>query len=68
MKLSHEKDKEKTAKILLKKGSLYVMRNVSRYDYAHEILKESESTFNGIKIPRKRRISVICRNNATAPQ
>lgn len=35
---------------------------VARQKYNHEILKSEESYFQGQKIPRSRRISIICRS------
>lgn len=37
-------------------------REQARYNFTHEILKDEESVFNGQKVLRQRRISVICRN------
>lgn len=37
-------------------------RDQARYNFTHEILKDEESIFNGQRVPRSRRISVICRN------
>jgi len=34
----------------------------SRYEFTHEILGESESTFKNQSISRDRRVSIICRN------
>ncbi|XP_061741266.1 alpha-ketoglutarate-dependent dioxygenase alkB homolog 7, mitochondrial [Nerophis ophidion] len=48
--------------LLLPRRSLYILRDQARYDYTHEILKDEKSMFNGEKVPRQRRISVICRN------
>ncbi|KAK3612311.1 hypothetical protein CHS0354_011029 [Potamilus streckersoni] len=62
MRLTHEKDEAKYADILLKRRSLYIMKNVARYDYKHEVLPEEKSVFKGTVIPKERRISVICRN------
>ncbi|XP_015180478.1 PREDICTED: alpha-ketoglutarate-dependent dioxygenase alkB homolog 7, mitochondrial isoform X2 [Polistes dominula] len=47
---------------LLPRRSLYVMSGVARQKYNHEILKSEESYFQGRKIPRNRRISIICRS------
>lgn len=41
---------------------LYCFRDTARYDYTHEILPDATSIFKGTKVPRDRRISVICRN------
>ncbi|XP_071758636.1 alpha-ketoglutarate-dependent dioxygenase alkB homolog 7, mitochondrial [Centroberyx gerrardi] len=48
--------------LLLPRRSLYILRDQARYDFTHEILKDEESLFHGQKVPRQRRISVICRN------
>ncbi|KAJ9579112.1 hypothetical protein L9F63_024781 [Diploptera punctata] len=62
MRLNHEKEKMMYADFLLKRRSLYIMKDVARYDYNHEILGADISVFRGEKVPRGRRISVICRN------
>lgn len=43
-------------------SSLHPYRDQARYNFTHEILKDEESVFNGQKVPRLRRISIICRN------
>ncbi|XP_034535006.1 alpha-ketoglutarate-dependent dioxygenase alkB homolog 7, mitochondrial [Notolabrus celidotus] len=48
--------------LLLPRRSLYILRDEARFNFTHEILKEEDSEFNGLKVPRQRRISVICRN------
>lgn len=48
--------------LLLSRRSLYILRDKARYDFTHEILKDEESVFNGQRVHRERRISVICRN------
>ncbi|XP_029914962.1 alpha-ketoglutarate-dependent dioxygenase alkB homolog 7, mitochondrial [Myripristis murdjan] len=48
--------------LLLPRRSLYILRDQARYDFTHEILKDEESVFHGLRVPRQRRISVICRN------
>ncbi|KAM4597928.1 alpha-ketoglutarate-dependent dioxygenase alkB homolog 7, mitochondrial [Polymixia lowei] len=48
--------------LLLPRRSLYILRDQARYDFTHEILKDEESVFHGKRVPRQRRISVICRN------
>ncbi|XP_044737902.1 alpha-ketoglutarate-dependent dioxygenase alkB homolog 7, mitochondrial [Chrysoperla carnea] len=62
MRLVHDKKKLYTADVLLKRRSLYIMRNSARFDYTHEILNEKESVFNKKEVPRDRRVSIICRN------
>lgn len=62
MKLVHDKQKELWATVLLKRRSLYIMRNDARFLYTHEILSNDNSEFNGVKVHKDRRISIICRN------
>ncbi|KAK3090956.1 hypothetical protein FSP39_016042 [Pinctada imbricata] len=62
MRLVHDKQKDKYADFLLKRRSLYIMRDKARYDYTHEVLDEDNSKFKGEIVPRERRISVILRN------
>ncbi|XP_054271789.1 alpha-ketoglutarate-dependent dioxygenase alkB homolog 7, mitochondrial [Macrosteles quadrilineatus] len=66
MRLVHDKDKTKVVDVLLKRRSLYVMRDTVRYDYTHEILAKEESKFQNQVVEKKRRISVICRNEPTS--
>lgn len=62
MRLVHNKQKEKVVDVLLKRRSLYIMRDCARYDYTHEILSNKLSVFKGAPVKKTRRISVICRN------
>uniref|UniRef100_A0A1B6LUG8 Alpha-ketoglutarate-dependent dioxygenase AlkB-like domain-containing protein n=1 Tax=Graphocephala atropunctata TaxID=36148 RepID=A0A1B6LUG8_9HEMI len=62
MRLVYDKDKSKVIDILLKRRSLYIMRDSVRYDFTHEILPNETSTFKQEPIRKKRRISIICRN------
>ncbi|XP_023153322.1 alpha-ketoglutarate-dependent dioxygenase alkB homolog 7, mitochondrial [Amphiprion ocellaris] len=62
MRLVKEDDSSEWLDLLLSRRSLYILRDQARYQYTHEILKDEESVFNGQKVPRQRRISVICRN------
>lgn len=62
MRLVHTDNKEQYADALLKRRSLYIMRDVARYKFTHEVLGEECSKFKGTVVPRDRRISVICRN------
>ncbi|GFS63970.1 alpha-ketoglutarate-dependent dioxygenase alkB homolog 7, mitochondrial [Trichonephila inaurata madagascariensis] len=62
MRLAMEENKNMYVDVLLRRRSLYIMSGLVRYKFTHEILKDSESFFNGMPIPRDRRISVICRN------
>ena len=45
-------------------SSLFLNRDDIRYDYTHEILKNSDSFFKGQQILKGRRISIVCRNEA----
>ncbi|XP_047428411.1 alpha-ketoglutarate-dependent dioxygenase alkB homolog 7, mitochondrial [Mugil cephalus] len=62
MRLVKENDSSEWLDLLLSRRSLYILRDEARYDFTHEILKDEESVFNGQRVPRDRRISVICRN------
>ncbi|XP_074041878.1 alpha-ketoglutarate-dependent dioxygenase alkB homolog 7, mitochondrial isoform X2 [Leptinotarsa decemlineata] len=62
MRLVHDKQKNLFADVLLQRRSLYIMKNIARFDYTHEILKNENSIFKGEQIYKDRRISVICRN------
>uniref|UniRef100_A0A3P9H6E3 Alpha-ketoglutarate-dependent dioxygenase alkB homolog 7, mitochondrial n=1 Tax=Oryzias latipes TaxID=8090 RepID=A0A3P9H6E3_ORYLA len=62
MRLVKEDDPNKQLDLLLTRRSLYILRDQARYNFTHEILKDEESVFSGQKVPRHRRISVICRN------
>ncbi|KAF7650820.1 hypothetical protein LDENG_00120200 [Lucifuga dentata] len=62
MRLVKETDTNEWLHLLLPRRSLYILRNQARYDFTHEILKDEESVFHGHRVPRQRRISVICRN------
>ena len=42
-----------------------ISRGASRYDYTHEILPNEDSYVNDIKVPKSRRISIVCRNEAS---
>ena len=33
-----------------------------RHEFTHEVLADNESYFNGVHMPRDRRISIICRD------
>lgn len=62
MRLVNEQNKSLYADVLLKRRSLYIMTGSARYDYTHEVLKNEESFFKGEEVIKKRRISVMCRN------
>ncbi|XP_031204593.1 alpha-ketoglutarate-dependent dioxygenase alkB homolog 7, mitochondrial [Mastomys coucha] len=62
MKLVHMQEPEQWLELLLEPGSLYILRGSARYDFSHEILRDEESFFGAHRVPRGRRISVICRS------
>ncbi|XP_053194403.1 alpha-ketoglutarate-dependent dioxygenase alkB homolog 7, mitochondrial [Scomber japonicus] len=62
MRLVKENSSSEWLDMLLPRRSLYILRDQARYDFTHEILKDEESVFNGQKVPRQRRIAIICRN------
>uniref|UniRef100_A0A1A8FKS7 Alpha-ketoglutarate-dependent dioxygenase alkB homolog 7, mitochondrial n=1 Tax=Nothobranchius korthausae TaxID=1143690 RepID=A0A1A8FKS7_9TELE len=62
MRLVKEDHPQEWLDLLLSRCSLYIIRDQARYNYTHEILKDEDSFFNGRRVPRQRRISVICRN------
>lgn len=62
MRLVKEDATSEWLDLLLPRRSLYILRDEARYNFTHEILKDEESVFNGQRVPRLRRISVICRN------
>ncbi|XP_070704281.1 alpha-ketoglutarate-dependent dioxygenase alkB homolog 7, mitochondrial [Pempheris klunzingeri] len=62
MRLVKEDGTNEWLDLLLPRHSLYILRDQARYNFTHEILKDEESVFNGQRVPRLRRISIICRN------
>lgn len=62
MRLVHTQDPGQWLELLLEPGSLYILRDSARYDFSHEILRDEESFFGEHRVPRGRRISVICRS------
>ncbi|XP_022092244.1 alpha-ketoglutarate-dependent dioxygenase alkB homolog 7, mitochondrial-like [Acanthaster planci] len=62
MKLAKEDNPENWVNVILKPRSLYVIKDKARYQFTHEILKDSESLFRGERVARRRRISIVCRN------
>ncbi|XP_048343613.1 alpha-ketoglutarate-dependent dioxygenase alkB homolog 7, mitochondrial isoform X2 [Sphaerodactylus townsendi] len=67
MRLVSEQNPRDCLDLLLERRSLYILRGPARYEFTHEILKDEESFFDGQKIPRERRISIICRNLPLPP-
>ncbi|XP_029293112.1 alpha-ketoglutarate-dependent dioxygenase alkB homolog 7, mitochondrial [Cottoperca gobio] len=62
MRLVKEDDANEWLDLLLPRRSLYILRDQARFNFTHQILKDEESVFSGQRVPRLRRISVICRN------
>ncbi|XP_067238240.1 alpha-ketoglutarate-dependent dioxygenase alkB homolog 7, mitochondrial [Chanodichthys erythropterus] len=62
MRLVPENNSTDWVDLLLSRRSLYILRDDARFKFTHEILKDEDSFFIGQKVPRHRRISVICRN------
>lgn len=56
------KDRLIIVDVLLKRRSLYVMKDTMRYKFTHEILNKDDSLFKGKRIQRGRRIAVMFRN------
>ncbi|XP_040846877.1 alpha-ketoglutarate-dependent dioxygenase alkB homolog 7, mitochondrial [Ochotona curzoniae] len=67
MRLVHTQEPGHWLELLLEPGSLYILRDSVRYDFSHEILRDEESFFGERRIPRSRRISVICRSLPEGP-
>jgi len=68
MRLRHDVQKEYYCDILLPRLSLYVMSDVARLEYSHEILGLEYSVFKSQNVQKDRRISIICRNEPTQGQ
>ncbi|XP_032067335.1 alpha-ketoglutarate-dependent dioxygenase alkB homolog 7, mitochondrial [Thamnophis elegans] len=68
MRLVSQKNPQDWLDLLLERRSLYVLRGPARYEFTHEILRDEESFFDGRKVERERRISVICRNLPLPPE
>ncbi|XP_073510437.1 alpha-ketoglutarate-dependent dioxygenase alkB homolog 7, mitochondrial isoform X2 [Phyllobates terribilis] len=62
MRLVSVENGEERVDLLLPRRCLYIMSGVARFKFTHEILRGEESFFNGVPVPRDRRISIICRN------
>eukprot|EP00095_Tigriopus_kingsejongensis_P005458 maker-scaffold224_size251237-snap-gene-1.52 protein:Tk05458 transcript:maker-scaffold224_size251237-snap-gene-1.52-mRNA-1 annotation:"alkylated dna repair protein alkb-like protein 7" len=56
----HDQDKDQRVDCIVRRRSLYVMKDSSRYDFTHEILPKDEPTVQN-QIERSRRISIVCR-------
>ncbi|XP_013142735.1 PREDICTED: alpha-ketoglutarate-dependent dioxygenase alkB homolog 7, mitochondrial [Papilio polytes] len=61
MRLVHEARPELQLDALLERRCLYIMRDVSRYEFTHAVLGGEQSVWRGARLPRRRRIALICR-------
>lgn len=64
----HSEDKTQAVDALIKRRSLYIMKDWARFDFTHEILKNEESYFNGEFVFKERRVSLLCRNEPSSGQ
>ncbi len=62
MRFTLEGDATAKCDVLLKRRSLYIMKDEARYKFKHEILKNEESKFKSTVVFKGRRISLICRS------
>ncbi|XP_076046082.1 alpha-ketoglutarate-dependent dioxygenase alkB homolog 7, mitochondrial [Oratosquilla oratoria] len=62
MRLVHDKEKNQIVDVLLRRKTLYIMRDESRYNYTHEVLGEKDSYLGNLKVKKGRRVSLIRRN------
>ncbi|XP_058863991.1 alpha-ketoglutarate-dependent dioxygenase alkB homolog 7, mitochondrial-like isoform X1 [Acipenser ruthenus] len=62
MRLVSEQNQSDWVDLLLLRRSLYILRGAARYLFTHQVLKEGDSYFGGVEVPRGRRVSVICRS------
>ncbi|XP_047032716.1 alpha-ketoglutarate-dependent dioxygenase alkB homolog 7, mitochondrial-like [Helicoverpa zea] len=65
MQLVHNDKKHLELNALLARRALYVMKGVARYEFTHAVLGGEHSTWRGARLPRLRRVALICR---TAPR
>ena len=61
MRLTHHQEPAIVADLLLKRRSLYIMKDAARFDFKHEILANSISRFKDNPVHKTRRVSLICR-------
>lgn len=61
MRLAHERQPELIVDVMLRRRSLYIMQDVSRFDFTHAVLAQNDSLFATQRVPRERRISIIFR-------
>eukprot|EP01128_Nolandella_sp_AFSM9_P004835 TRINITY_DN2255_c0_g1_i1.p1 TRINITY_DN2255_c0_g1~~TRINITY_DN2255_c0_g1_i1.p1 ORF type:complete len:190 (+),score=18.09 TRINITY_DN2255_c0_g1_i1:281-850(+) len=56
------KDSGVRVAVLLPQNSFYIVRDLARYDFGHELLGPKESVWKGVKVERGRRISLMLRS------
>ncbi|CAH2052513.1 unnamed protein product, partial [Iphiclides podalirius] len=61
MRLVHEAKPDLQLDALLERRCLYVMSGVARYEFSHAVLGGDDSIWRGKRLPRKRRVAIICR-------
>uniref|UniRef100_A0A2A4J0C2 Alpha-ketoglutarate-dependent dioxygenase AlkB-like domain-containing protein n=1 Tax=Heliothis virescens TaxID=7102 RepID=A0A2A4J0C2_HELVI len=61
MQLVHNDKKHLVLNALLARRALYIMKGVARYEFTHAVLGGEESTWRGERLPRQRRVALICR-------
>ncbi|KAH8245145.1 hypothetical protein KR032_005442, partial [Drosophila birchii] len=59
---NEEAQERRVADLLLPRRSLYIMSHVARYQFTHEVLAQEQSWFGSKRVIKRRRLSVICRN------
>ncbi|XP_072346893.1 alpha-ketoglutarate-dependent dioxygenase alkB homolog 7, mitochondrial [Scyliorhinus torazame] len=67
MRLLSEDNDADQVDLLLERRSVYILRGIARYRFSHQILRDEESFFGERKVPRGRRVSIICRNLPQVP-
>ncbi|XP_072420571.1 alpha-ketoglutarate-dependent dioxygenase alkB homolog 7, mitochondrial isoform X1 [Chiloscyllium punctatum] len=67
MRLLSEDSDVDQVDLLLQRHTAYILRGEARYRFSHQILPDEQSFFGGEKVPRGRRISIICRNLPNEP-
>ncbi|XP_023941994.2 alpha-ketoglutarate-dependent dioxygenase alkB homolog 7, mitochondrial [Bicyclus anynana] len=66
MRLTHEKKPHVALDALLERRCLYIMSGVARYDFSHAVLGGEHSVWRGDRLPRRRRVAIICREQPKA--
>ncbi|KOB72653.1 Alkylated DNA repair protein alkB-like protein 7 [Operophtera brumata] len=62
MRLQHAEHAHRALDALLARRSLYIMRDVARYSFSHAVLGAEHSAWRGERVPRRRRVALICRS------